>query len=98
MSRRRGSLPKFDWEGEVSAGGAKVPPISPAQCRMARAGVVMSVRELARLADVSGLTVTRFENGNADCPSEIVLRFRRILESRGARFLPGPGGGVKMDG
>lgn len=90
MTRRRGSLPSFDWTGDddVATGEA----ISPVQCRMARAGLVMSVRELARLAEVSGLTVTRFENGNEACPAEMVLRFRRILESRGARFVPKPGG------
>lgn len=62
-------------------------PISPTQCRMARAGVVMSVRELARMADVSGLVVTRFENGNTDCPANVVGRFKHVLEERGAIFL-----------
>ena len=97
MTRRRGFLPSFDWEREEARFGEDEPStISPAQCRMARAGIVMSVRDLARLADVSGLAVTRFENGNTDCPEIIV---RRILESRGARFVSGPKGeGVKIEG
>ncbi|QKV17240.1 transcriptional regulator [Oricola thermophila] len=97
MSERRGRRPRFDWNGKdlIPDGGGH--PITPAQCRMARAGVVMSVRELARLAEVSGLAVTRFENGNTDCPTEIVHRFKQVLEARGARFLPG-GDGVKIRG
>ena len=100
MTRRRGFLPSFDWKREEARFGEdETPPITPAQCRMARAGVVMSVRDLARLADVSGLSVTRFENGNTDCPEIIVRRFRRILESRGARFVSGPKDeGVKIEG
>ncbi|MCK5750413.1 MAG: hypothetical protein KAH44_29620 [Oricola sp.] len=98
MTRRRGFLPSFDWEREEARSGEDAPTITPAQCRMARAGIVMSVRDLARLADVSGLAVTRFENGNTDCPETIVRRFRRILESRGARFVSGPKGeGVKIE-
>lgn len=100
MTRRRGFLPSFDWEREEALPGEdEASTITPAQCRMARAGIVMSVRDLARLADVSGLAVTRFENGNTDCPDIIVRRFRRILESRGARFVSGPRGeGVKIEG
>ena len=67
-------------------------PITPAQCRMARAGVEVSVRELAGLSEASGLTVTRFENGNGSCPAETVLRLKLVLESRGARFLSNPVG------
>jgi Transcriptional regulators len=59
---------------------------------MARAGLRVSVRELARLTGVSGLTVTRFENGNASCPDETVLIFRRILEEMGAEFTQAPQG------
>lgn len=100
MTRRRGFLPSFNWESEDGLSrDDEAQPITPAQCRMARAGIVMSVRDLARLADVSGLAVTRFENGNTDCPEIIVRRFRRILESRGARFVSGPKGeGVKIEG
>ena len=87
MTPRRGTLPKFDWENADTVDEADEPPITPVQCRMARAGIAMSVRELARLAEVSGLTVTRFENGNMDCSADIVGRFKYVLEKRGARFL-----------
>lgn len=86
MTRRRGTLPKYDWDGVDVVGEAGSPPITPVQCRMARAGIAMSVRELARLSEVSGLTVTRFENGNIDCPVDIVGRFKYVLEKHGARF------------
>ena len=97
MTKRRGSLQSFDWTGQDTQSGEDDALITPAQCRMARAGIVMSVRELARLADVSGLEVTRFENGNAGTLSAVVRRFRIILESRGVRFLDGAdGGGVEI--
>jgi DNA-binding transcriptional regulator YiaG len=67
-------------------------PITPAQCRMARAGVQMSVRELAHLAEVSGITVTRFENGDVTCPVETILGLMMVLEARGARFLSNSAG------
>ena len=97
MTRRRGSRNSFDWAGLETLSVGEDELITPAQCRMARAGIVMSVRELARLADVSGLEVTRFENGNEGALPEIVRRFRLILESRGVRFLDGSeGGGVEI--
>lgn len=67
--------------------------ISPSQCRMARAGLSLSVRDLARLAQVSGLTVTRFENGSVSCPDEAIDALRRTLESGGAEFIDENGGG-----
>jgi len=96
MMRKRGTRPDPTREGLDAPLDEDGLPISPAQCRMARAGLVMSVRELARLAGVSGLTVTRFENGNVCCPLELVARFRRVLEAKGARFLSGEDG-VKIE-
>ncbi|MCB1468190.1 MAG: MarR family transcriptional regulator [Rhizobiaceae bacterium] len=71
--------------------------ISPSQCRMARAGLDLSVRDLARLAQVSGLTVTRFENGSG-CSDEVIDTLTRILEAAGVEFIEenGEGVGVKI--
>jgi len=60
--------------------------ISPMQCRMARAGLGLSIREFARFAGVSGLNVTRFENGNTSCPEDVLRTFRHVLEGLGAKF------------
>ena len=72
--------------------------LSPTQCRMARAGLGLSVRELAKQAKVSGLTVTRFENGNVACPDEVVHALKQVLESSGAEFIRenGRGSGVRI--
>lgn len=67
--------------------------LSPSQCRMARAGLGLSVRELAKQAKVSGLTVTRFENGNVSCPDEVLDALKQVLESNGAEFISENGRG-----
>ncbi len=54
---------------------------------MARAGLGLSVREFAKLAGVSGLTVTRFENGNTSCPEDVVRTFRSVFEGLGVTFI-----------
>ena len=67
--------------------------LSPSQCRMARVGLGLSVRELARQAKVSGLTVTRLENGNVSCPDEVLDALKQVLEANGAEFINENGGG-----
>ena len=67
-------------------------PISPAQCRMARAGLGLSVREFAKLAQVSGLTVIRFESGTPGS-EEVNDALRFALEAGGAEFINEPGTG-----
>jgi transcriptional regulator with XRE-family HTH domain len=63
-----------------------------AQVRMARAALRMSVRDLAKLAEVSPTTVTRVE---ADQPSNATtLRaLERALELAGIEFIDENGGG-----
>lgn len=56
------------------------------QCRMARAALGLSVRELAKLADVSPNTITRLERG------EVLHRrtarvIRSVLENQGIEFI-----------
>lgn len=60
--------------------------MTPAQCRMARSGLSMGVRDLAEAAGVSTNTVTRFEKGEALKP-RTVEALRLALEAAGAAFL-----------
>ena len=71
---------------------------SPAQCRMARAALELGVRDLAKLADVSAMTVTRFENGHSQGYPETLEKLRRALEAAGIIFVAenGEGPGVRL--
>tara|TARA_R110002096_G_scaffold327314_1_gene521431 strand:+ start:59831 stop:60049 length:219 start_codon:yes stop_codon:yes gene_type:complete len=60
--------------------------ISIVQCKMARIGVGLGVRELATLADVSPNTITRFERGER-LQGRTVLAIKTALEEKGAIFL-----------
>ena len=60
-------------------------PITPSQCRAARATLHIGLRELATLARLSAMTISRFENGHATVTVEAVLAIRNALELAGAR-------------
>lgn len=68
--------------------------LSITQCKMARVGLGLGVRDLAELADVSPNTITRFERGEKLQPRTIKA-IKDALESKGAEFLED--GGVKVD-
>jgi transcriptional regulator with XRE-family HTH domain len=72
--------------------------ITPAQCRMARAALEIGVRDLAKLAGVSAMTVTRFENGHSEGYPATLEKLRRALESAGVIFVEenGEGPGVRL--
>ena len=59
--------------------------IKPTQCKMARAGLGLGVRELAKLAQVSPNTITRFERGEQLQP-RTVQAVQVALEQAGAKF------------
>jgi len=61
---------------------------------MARAGLRLSVRDLACKAMVGVNTVSRFENG-ANTESLSIRRLQTALEAAGAVFLPD--GAVRVD-
>ena len=67
--------------------------MTPAQCRMARAGLGLGVRELADAAKVSTNTVTRFEKGEP-LKERTVDAIRAALESAGVQFIEENGGGA----
>jgi transcriptional regulator with XRE-family HTH domain len=60
--------------------------MTPEQCRMARAGLSIGVRELAEAARVSIGTVSRFEAGQG-VPDMTVGLFQKALERAGAEFV-----------
>ena len=66
---------------------------------MARAGLGLSVRDLADKAMVGVMTVSRFENGS-NAESLTIKRLQAALEAAGATFLPddGTGEGVRVKG
>lgn len=59
--------------------------MTPAQCRMARSGLSIGVRELAEAAGVSTNTITRFEKGEILKPRTINA-IKGALEAAGVTF------------
>ena len=72
--------------------------ITPAQCRMARAGLGWSETQLAKAIGVSLATVSRFETGKAQTQPATVEAIQRALEAAGVVFIEGSGEdpGVKL--
>lgn len=60
---------------------------------MARAGIGLSVRELAEKARVSTNTVTRFESGEP-LKERTVGAMRDVFTTAGVEFIPENGGGA----
>ncbi|MFU0502992.1 helix-turn-helix domain-containing protein [Pseudaminobacter sp. NGMCC 1.201702] len=61
---------------------------------MARAALQIGVRELAELASVSAMTVTRFENGHSAGARETLDAIGQALETAGVEFIFENGVGV----
>ena len=59
--------------------------MTPMQCRMARAGLEWSARQLASRAGIGVNTVARFEQGN-EVLHGTVRKLRTVLESEGVTF------------
>ena len=70
--------------------------INADQIRMARAGTRISVRELAKLAGVSAMTVTRLENGHSGGHAETMRKIQLAFEAKGVEFTNGDAPGVKL--
>jgi hypothetical protein len=72
--------------------------ISPAQCRMARAGLGLSVSEASKVSLVSRATITRFESGREIKPvlrSALQAAFERlgaVFTDHGVDIVGGRGG------
>ena len=67
--------------------------LTPSQCRMARAALQIGVRDLAQLAGLSAMTVTRFENARTGGAPETQAALRKALEAAGVIFIEENGGG-----
>ncbi len=76
-------------------------PLTPQQCRMARAALNIGVRDLAARADVSPNTIARLERGDKLHPRTL-WHVQGALEANGVEFLfpdpksPGGGYGVRL--
>ena len=55
------------------------------QCRMARAALNWSLRDLAEAAGISANTVSRFEGGKPAIPATLTV-IRQAFEAAGVRF------------
>jgi transcriptional regulator with XRE-family HTH domain len=62
--------------------------ISPAQCRMARAGLKLTMDETAKLAGVSRITITKFETGKRKLRPDTLAALRHAFETAGIDFIP----------
>lgn len=69
--------------------------ITPEHCKMARAGLGLSVKDLSEKAEVGLNTVIRFENG-ADTRSSSIDKIQKALEALGAEFSNGDAIGVRV--
>jgi len=61
--------------------------LTPTQCRMARVGLHLGIREVAELADVATSTVSRFERGDETLHRRTIKAIREGLEEGGAEFI-----------
>ena len=61
---------------------------------MARAALQLGVRDLAKIADVSAMTITRFENGQSGGQAETLRKLQSALETAGIAFIAENGGGA----
>ena len=69
------------------------------QIRMARAGLRISVRELAEASGVAESTILRFEGGKGGMQTGTLARIQKSLEKEGIVFLEADdrlGPGVRM--
>jgi predicted transcriptional regulator len=68
--------------------------ITPKQCRMARAAVGWTTRQLAMASEVGEATVKRFERGLVDANRSTNAAMRQAFEKAGIEFIPENGGGA----
>jgi transcriptional regulator with XRE-family HTH domain len=68
--------------------------ITAAQCRMARAAMQWSLKDLAEKSRVNHVTINRFEMGQASSNPSTLTAIRTALEAAGVEFIPENGGGA----
>jgi len=75
-----------------------VQQLAPSQCRMARAALGWTTRDLAERAQVGVMTISRLEAGTGDTYPATRAAIARALEAGGVSFIPenGEGAGVRL--
>jgi transcriptional regulator with XRE-family HTH domain len=68
--------------------------LTKTQCRMARAALDWTLRELAARSQVNHVTINRFEKGQAESNPSTLAALRRAFEAAGAEFIAENGGGA----
>ena len=63
---------------------------------MARAALQIGVRDLAELAGVAAMTITRFETGQSGGRAETLRKVQAALEAAGVEFTDGEAPGVRL--
>lgn len=61
--------------------------ITGEQIRMARAALRIGVRDLAKLADVAPMTISRLENGQSGGHADTLRKLCAALEQAGVEFI-----------
>lgn len=69
--------------------------MTPAQSRMARAGLQLGIRDVAKLARVAPSTISRLEAGETLQPRTLDA-IRQALEKAGVEFTNGNKPGVRL--
>jgi transcriptional regulator with XRE-family HTH domain len=77
----------------VSISKIRFYPITPGQCRAARALLDITQPELADLAGLGLSTIVDFEKSRRDVSREAVLSLQRALYEAGIQFIARNGGG-----
>jgi transcriptional regulator with XRE-family HTH domain len=72
---------------------SKLCPITPGQCRAARALLDITQPELADLAGLGLSTIVDFEKSRRDVSREAVLSLQKALQEAGIQFIAKNGGG-----
>jgi len=78
----------------MSIRNLKFYPISPGQCRAARALLDITQSELADLAGLGLSTIVDFEKSRRDVSREAVLSLQKALHEAGIQFIARNGGGT----
>jgi transcriptional regulator with XRE-family HTH domain len=60
--------------------------VTPLQLKLARTALDLSIRDLAKLADVAPSTITRFESGNGGTQRRTLEHIQKKLEDQGVIF------------
>ena len=77
----------------VSTQKLRLYPITPGQCRAARALLDITKPELADLAGLGLSTIVDFEKSRRDVSREAALSLQKALQEAGIQFIARNGGG-----